>query len=302
MGAGKFAIALANRAASQIGLRVERNEVSATRGDPLLTFSNPRLQELRRRYARCDPAVIGSRQWHRWSLSNSDLAAFRGDNAYVWQRDGRASLAIGARYAIENDSARIFDRCTEDGAFGALTEIVENRTVSRDLVDAALELNFLDRHIGLSGKSVLDIGAGYGRLAHRATTAFDVQWACTDAIPVSTFLCEHYLTHRGAVARVVLLDQFKPIDTDVTVNVHSFTECTTQAVSWWLDRVRSRWLFIVPNAQDHGGTRILNSEGADLVPLITQRGFTLKACEPKYADEFAQTFGVQPTRYWLFEL
>ena len=46
---------------------------------------------------------------------------------------------------------------------------------------------------------MLDIGAGYGRLAHRMSAAFPQleDYCCVDAVPESTFLSEYYLRHRG---------------------------------------------------------------------------------------------------------
>ncbi len=291
----------ANRLTAPLGFRIEPVERPKSAVHPDLVSANPRLVELRNAYATCDRAVTASRQWHRWTISSADLQSFRGDTAYVWQRDGDASLAIGARYAIEHDPLGLLTRLREDGAFGARTIEIHGRLFSRDLVDSVLELTFLDRHLGLSGKRVLDIGAGYGRLAHRATEAFDVSWQCADAIPVSTFLSEFYLSYRGSSAVVTPLPDFST-DAEIVVNVHSFTECTLEAVDWWLSRVCSaKHLFLVPNAQEHGGTRLLTSYGDDLGPVLERHGFRLRLSEPKYADALAQQFAVQPTRYYLFD-
>jgi hypothetical protein len=241
----------------------------------------------------------------RWTLDRAQLRCFRGDNAYVWQRDGRASLGLSARYLTSNDPLRLLDKITEDGAFGAATEGLDGRRFSRDLIDSILELSFLARYLPMDTEpmSVLDIGAGYGRLAHRACAAFgQLHYLCVDAVPESTFLSEFYLRYRGSRARVIPLYDFKPVSTKLATNIHSFTECTTRAVNWWLSRLRDvQYLFVVPNAMDHGGTRIINSEGHDLQPLIERAGYRLSACEPKYADKFVQRFGVQPTYYYLFE-
>ncbi len=73
------------------------------------------------------------------------------------------------------------------------------------------ELCFLERELGLRERerfSVLDIGAGYGRLAHRMAAAHAerlADYCCVDAVPESTFVSEYYLRHRGVAppARVV---------------------------------------------------------------------------------------------------
>ena len=77
--------------------------------------------------------------------------------------------------------------------------------VTRDLPDSVAELNFLERHLAISQRTavvVLDIGAGYGRLAYRSVVALPLieRYLCTDAVPVSTFNCEHYLRYRGVDA------------------------------------------------------------------------------------------------------
>lgn len=302
------AVSAANRLIRPLGLRLDVLSSNGAIPDDVAVYlrpGNPRLRELRRRYAECDQAVTVSRQWHRWTLDRQQLRCFRGDNAYVWQRDGRASLALSARYLMSNDPMGLLDTVTEDGAFGAATEEVERRCFSRDLIDSILELNFLARHLPIATESmsVVDIGAGYGRLAHRACAAFaGLTYACTDAIPASTFLSEFYLKYRASRARVIPLYDFRSPSVDLATNVHSFTECTTAAVNWWLSRLGDvRHLFVVPNAMDHGGTRIINSEGCDLRPLIDAAGYRLLACEPKYADSFVQRYGVQPTYHYLFE-
>ena len=136
-----------------------------------------------------------------------------------------------------------------------------------------------------------------------------------DAVAESTFVCEYYLRFRGVEdrARVVPLDEIdaalgrEPVD--VAVNVHSWSECPLGAVEWWLDllaRQAVRHLMIVPNSEDHGGTRLTSMEPdrshRDLLPALAARGYRQVACEPKYLDPAVQRHGVSPTRHWLFEL
>jgi putative sugar O-methyltransferase len=129
------------------------------------------------------------------------------------------------------------ERLDEDGLFGAYTfDFNGEKLVSRDLLDSILEINFLDRHLGLArreGFNLLDVGAGYGRLAHRLATAFPgtMRIYCTDAVSESTFLCEYYLRFRGLADRteVVPLDEIearlRTVRIDVATNIHSFSEC-----------------------------------------------------------------------------
>lgn len=290
-----------------------------------LRRDHPRLAELRERYRALGGAIVERSTWSDELLrSEVDLGGFRGDNAYVWQfrdRNSEVNFLLAAYYARSIDRLGLLDRCTEDGLFGAYTfEVGEGLRVSRDLLDSVLEIHFLERHLGLSqraGVRVLDIGAGYGRLAHRLATGLPALGAClcVDAVAESTFVSEYYLRFRGVGdrARVVPLDEIdaalerEPVD--LAVNVHSWSECTLGAVEWWLDllaRHRVRHLMIVPNSEDHGGTRLTSIEPdrshRDVLPALGARGYRQLACEPKYLDPAVQRHGVSPTRHWLFEL
>jgi hypothetical protein len=282
-----------------------------------LRAGNPRLKQLKHDYSRFDRHVTESRQWTRHTVRGHDLLNFRGDNAYVWQVQGgdrEANYAISARHIESIDKSGLLDRLTEDGAFGAHVFNLNGRKVSRDLLDSVAELCFLDRHLGIFERPdlrILDIGAGYGRMAHRMVTALPnvTRFLCTDAIPVSTFISEYYLKFRGidtkatAVPVTDINSVLEDCPIDLAINVHSFSECRIQAVTWWLRIMRDRnisHVFVVPNALDHGGTRLLTNAKEDLMPLFTSHGFELTACEPKYLDPFTQQYGVQPTHYYLF--
>jgi hypothetical protein len=189
-----------------------------------LVGGNPRLAELRERYAG-HPAAAGSRWSPEFVAQEVDLASFRADNAYVWSsRD--AYVGFGARkarvatqainyvlsalYARQHDALGVLDSSAEDGLFGAPRFFVDEQlTVSRDLLDSALELDFLERHVAISTREslgVLDVGAGYGRLAHRLVEAVpQARVWCTDAIPESTFVSEFYLRFRGVDDRATVV-------------------------------------------------------------------------------------------------
>ncbi len=251
-----------------------------------------------------------------------DLRGFRGDAAYLWQeRDFNAAphYLATAGYAATIDKRGLLTTLQEDDLFGARTyQLGDTLTLSRDLLDSVFELNFLDRHTGLLDReelTILDIGAGYGRFAHRAARALPnlQQVICTDAIAESTFLCEYYLKYRGVAdaARVVPLDEIeaslKGLRVDIAVNIHSFSEMPHAAIVWWLDRVaatKARWLFVVPNAMDNGGELLVSTEAdgprRDFLPAILERGYELAGKEPKYRDPLVQRHGVTPTQYWLF--
>ncbi|MGH7859535.1 MAG: putative sugar O-methyltransferase, partial [Candidatus Binatia bacterium] len=210
-----------------------------------LSTDNPRLVELRRRYAAVSLPMARHTWWTPEYVDKTlDLVHFRGDNAYVWQT--RHTLgASGLRYYLyardisERDSLGFLPRLGEDGAFGAwVFRFHRFGAVSRDRLDSANELGFLARHGALGDGAplrILDIGAGYGRLAHRCHEVLPnlERYDCVDAVPESTFLCEVYLRFRECLdrTRVVAIDEISRLGDarpDLALNVHSFSEMSRE--------------------------------------------------------------------------
>ncbi len=225
--------------------------------DSDLSPTHPRLQELRDAYAALDvPATLTSR-WDRDAVDTFfDLRYFRGETLVYWHyrelpRIDSLKFFLFARHVRSVDTLGLLDTLTEDGAFGCWTyRYADGTVVSRDLLESASELLFLDQAAGVAsrpGLRVLDIGAGYGRLAHRAAEALPdlADWCCVDAVPESTFVSEYYLAMRGRTppARVVRLDRLRdevePGGFDLAVNIHSWPECPEAAVRWWVDELRA---------------------------------------------------------------
>ncbi|MGH8515832.1 MAG: putative sugar O-methyltransferase [Panacagrimonas sp.] len=291
----------------------------------------PRLIELRRRYAEVRLPVALHSVWGSGKESGArtsigwggiDLRTFRGHNAYVWDYAG-SNIQVGRlRYHLYAESLRTRDpagllsQLEEDGAFGCFTyDHPSVGRVSRDLLDSVLELNFLQRHLQFLQRSdlrVLDVGAGYGRMAYRSLEANPgiASYTCVDAVPESTFLCEFYLRHRGLSQRVevIALDE---LDTrlrgrrfDLAFNIHSFSECTYAAIEWWLRRLCAleiRHLLIVPNDP----TRFLSTESdrsnRDYAPLLGDLGFRQVACEPVFAEPTVRELMGVRDQMFLFE-
>ena len=267
-----------------------------------LRDDHPDLVALRARYAAFGGPVTEHSRWGDEALRRRlDLRWFRGDNGFVWHyREGlrltRLKFLLLTHDVLGQDVGDLARVLTEDGAFGCWThEFTGLPPLSRDLLDSIGEIAFLDRHLGLRSRPVriLDVGAGYGRLAHRAVTAApDATVRCTDAIPEATFLCDLYLRHRGVhpAASVVPLDEvgdLQPGSFDLAVNVHSWSECTRAAVDWWLSqlaRLDVPLLFLVPNEAE--GFTSLEPDGRrlDLLPSLAGAGFELVAEEPVVAD------------------
>jgi hypothetical protein len=273
-----------------------------------LQNTNPFLQTLRERY-KDHPAAFHS-QWSPDFISRRiRLTEFRSDNAYIWQNREVQDTAylLTAYYAQSTDKLGIFDRFFEDGRFGAFSFDFNGKPVSRDLLDSVIEINFFAECFGNRELRVLDIGAGYGRLGHRfSEIGRDISVMCTDAIPESSFLCDFYLKYRRANAQMVPLDEVsKHLPVDVAVNVHSFSECTVRAVTWWLELLRDAkvpYLIIVPNTGERFLSTEVDSSKLDFQNLIKECGYRLIRKRPKFADATGMDrYGLFPTWYHLFE-
>lgn len=278
---------------------------------------SPRLAELRRRYAG-HPATAHT-VWATENLSRDlDLTNFRGDNVFVWQTRATTPIQylVSTYYVRDNDPLALYDRMHEDGAFGAHTCQHNGRAISRDMLDSVLEISFLDEQIGIARNpelTVLDIGAGYGRLAYRMAETLPnlARYFCVDAVAESTVVSELYIRHRGVENKVTVvpLDEAEPVITgsriDVAVNIHSFSECALTSIEYWvdlIDRAGIPWIFVVPNT----GDRLVSSESdgsrLDVLPTFKAHGYSLAVTRDKYhrsAD--VQRFGLFPSTYLLFK-
>lgn len=297
--------------------RTDLSEVYLPEGaKTYLSPTNPVLLSYEERYRNCDYPVSDVLLWSKDRVRAEDILYFRGHNAYVFQ-EGRSNRNIFgyllAYYYVKSiDYLGLLEKLSEDNAFGAITYEIDGKKVSRDLLDSILEITFLDRHLSLVEKtefSILDIGAGYGRSAHRMVEAFPglKNYSCTDAIAVSSFVAEYYLNFRGIEKKAKLL----PLDTikgDIqkntfylAINVHSFSECTLTAIEWWLDLLnenRVPYLMIVPNS----GTELLTHDKRDFQPLVEKYGYELLVMEPKYKDPVVQKYAMNPDHFHLYKL
>jgi SAM-dependent methyltransferase len=256
-------------------------------------------------YANFDSPMAAKSLWTDHTVADDvTLQFFRGDNLFVWQYSrsptiNRYRYFIQARHIKAMDEWNLLDRLSEDGAFGCFTFEFEGLPlVSRDLLDSVAELTFLHRHTGLLDASplqVLDIGAGYGRLAHRLLEAapnVEMYW-CVDAVPRSTFLCEFYLRYRGLSERstVVPLPQLKqvlrPGEIDIAINIHSFSEMPKRAVAAWMGWVASLnvpTMLIVPNDPAGVFSREQDGRRLDCTDVLLEHGYSLDVREPTISD------------------
>ena len=298
----------------------------------ILRVDNPRLVELHRRYGKLASPLAEHTKWvASYRSEDLDLARFRADNVYLWQlrtrsfprpalRTAHAQAQLRyflyGRYVRALDTQSLLDRLREDSLFGCLTYSYKTLPpLSRDLLDSINELYFLDRELGLFNRGmlrVLDIGAGYGRLAHRMHEALPqlTRYYCVDAVPESTFLCEFYTGFRGCRDKVTVVPldevhQSLPADEiDLAVNIHSFSETGIVAIAGWLDevrRLRVPWLLIVPNDLDELLSWEVDGSRRDYAPLLNARGYRLRRNEPTIRDEDLRDLTHVSDHFLLFE-
>ena len=284
-----------------------------------LTPDNPRLIDLQRRYGAFHSDVTSPLVWNDRHVRAEDIAYFRGDNAWLWQTRGKNSnllaYAISFYYLKSMDALRLFDKVAEDENFGNFVFSIDGRRVSRDLLDSIAEIYFLHRHLKLGSRTgfrILDVGAGYGRLAHRVVTALSgvEKYYCADAVAVSTFVSEYYLQFRHVdKATVIPLDEIettlKEQRVDLAVNIHSFSECQISAIEWWvqlLSKHHVKYLMIVPNWSVGRGDRLLTNDGRGFLTLLERHGYRTIVSEPKYLEPIVQELGLYPSWHHLLEL
>ncbi len=284
-----------------------------------LQKNNSRLKDLQARYSVFNPDVTAPLEWKNGYLSPEDILYFRGDNAYLYQLRGTnmnvTSYALTAYYVKSIDTLGLLESLKEDDFFGNLTFNIDHKIVSRDLLDSIIEIYFLEKHLNISSSkdlTVLDIGAGYGRLAHRIVSALPniTEYLCTDAFPASTFISEYYMRFRKleSKAKVIPLDAVEDTlqkkTVNIAVNIHSFSECRIPAINWWLyilAKYNVKYLMIVPNSGIHGGQFLQTDDGKDFRKVIEKHGYKLLVKEPKYRDLIVQRYGINPTYHYLFE-
>lgn len=261
-----------------------------------LSRSDPRLLELEDSYKRFGGPVHSLWENHQNGI---DLNNFRSDGQYVGQfaERGAEQYQDALNYIAENDPEDYLRKLSEDRAFGMQAfdlplpsgEVI---AVSRDLLDSIMEIYFLQECLGfssISALSLLDLGAGYGRFAHRLTTAMpNAKVTCTDGVAVSTFLCEFYLEYRQAKGTsVVPLTDLARLNAgafDVCANIHSWSECSAETINFWLDKLvqwEVPYLFLVPHDPRYV---CVNKDGSvqSFRPLLEGHGFRLVHERPKY--------------------
>lgn len=296
------------------------NTTIPNEAEKYLNKENPFLKELQSAYSKFNEKVTIPLIWNDEHLKPEDIVYFRGDNAYVWQLRGPnmnvLSYALTTFYIKSIDKYGLLGKLKEDESFGNFTFRIDNKVISRDLLDSIAEIYFLDKYLNIynfKDLRILDIGAGYGRLAYRAVNSLPniKEYFCTDAVPVSTFISDYYLRFRNVAdrAKVIRLDKIedvlKTVKIDIAINIHSFSECNISAIEWWISLLaknKVRYLFIVPNSVNLQDESLLTNDAKEFSSIVKKYGYNLIVREPKYTDLIVQTYGINPAYYYLFSL
>lgn len=292
-----------------------------------LNTNNEYLIELKRKYSKLNLPVTSHSFWSEKTMNSDefDIKYFRGDNVFLWQYRSVGSEAelkylLYTYYIRELDKKKLLEKLKEDDLFGVYIFNYDDKLkISRDLLDSISEIYFLDEHLNLynhENLKILDIGAGYGRFAYRMIKAFSKieNFFCVDAVAESTFICDFYLRFRGVNSKVKTIPLYeineRLMDEEIflVTNIHSFSECTFDAIKWWLDFIikkRIKYFFLVPNPTESG--KLLSTErngnSIEYLPEILSRGYKLIAKKSKFTNKTLQTFlHHTPVYYYLFEL
>ena len=116
---------------------------------------------------------------------------------------------------------------SRDAEFGARVVNTVLGGVTRMWLDGNVEIEFIRRNMPgfLQGASVLDIGAGYGRLAVMMRP-FVKEYACVDPVKVSTAICRAYTARFAPTVKTLNLDEFVNGSEfyNLAINIHCWNE------------------------------------------------------------------------------
>jgi len=290
-----------------------KNTFLPSNASEYLTRSNPKLIKLKQAYN--EFISIENNLWKEGYIEDEHILYFRGDNPYVWQKRGRdlniMSYTMTYFYLKNNDKDHILLKNNEDESFGIETFKINNQIISRDLLDSVNEIIFIKKHILINETkkiNILDIGAGYGRLAHRVVeTLTEVKkYYCTDAIAESTFISEYYIKYRKLQNKISVIPLhevellLEKLTIDLVINIHSFSEMDESFIKYWIKIISNKkikYLFIIPNTKD----KLISYNGSNFQSIIESLGYKLIIKKPKYNEPILQEYGLNPTYYYLFK-
>ena len=280
--------------------------------------TNPKLIQLRKDYQKFLGNNFKKGLWTENYLGEKDLIYFRGDNPYVHQRRGnqQSQLAYLLTYFwLKSKHSKDLSSFNEEESFGVFSYIIDNKIISRDLLDSFNEILFLKEHFFYNYDTkvnILEIGAGYGRLAKWLTknTNYIEHYYCIDAIPESTFISDYYLKYYNKIKNITVVPIHKRKiflenqNISLAINIHSFSEIAIDFIKFWIEEVislRIPYLFIVPNAGHLYRGDLISFDNKNFENIIESNGYELVIKRDKYLEPHIQKYGLNPTIYYLYK-
>lgn len=226
-------------------------------------------------------ALAGLQMWTSWQNKvKASLPMFCANPIYVEQLSpSKQEFArIGAEVfgnPIEPEAA------LRDVEFGGVAHKFrvgpEIKSATRMWLDANIEIRFIEQHCPVEKPRVLEIGAGYGRLA-ALYQPLCARYVTTDAVPISTQLCRFYCGRYAPDVEVWNLAELavnaQPDMFDLAVNIHSWNECSVEQIRQWLDvlvGLRVPWLFAVSHGKGAGAWKTQEHGQPSWRHLLTER-------------------------------
>lgn len=285
-----------------------------------LSRSDVSLIDLEQRYA--ELSLFEHSNWRDFS-DRIDLTKFRGEDAYMSQLNYGMTLGHYQRtfdYLVQRGERGNLVKLDEDESFGAIcfqSGVFQNGVVtySRDLLDSISELRFIRETLSLNTQTnitILDVGAGYGRLLHRISQMFgNAKGYGVDGVPLSTYICDFYLKYRGVypTMQAVPLDYLGQIsNVDLATNVYSFAECTLSTIDYWLKfcaDLNIKYFFLCPHDYSLTVGAFVSHEtdgrNLDYWPLFERYGYKLLRRVYKYEPKEISPTMVFGTEFCMFE-
>ena len=198
-----------------------------------------------------------------WSSGEASLPNFATHPIFLDQSQSEAEYQSVADYVYAKTRGQIDpEGKLRDAEFGARVVETTHGKLTRAWLDSCVETEFLCRHMPEDfGDRILDIGAGYGRLAVTLGLMSPARYVCVDPVPISTKVCREYCARFAPNIEVPSLPDFLAIHNqggyafDLAINVHSWNECTREQISAWLDildEIKVPYLFTVSHGDNAG--------------------------------------------------
>lgn len=282
----------------------------------ILSRDNPMLLALEADYAKLN--MFGHVNWQAYQ-STVDIQNFRGEYGYLSQLNYGMTADHYARtydYLVRLGEEHRIRLLGEDGVFGAITfTSPDGVKYSRDLLDSVFELRFLRETLSLyyddSDFTLLDVGAGYGRLLHRCSQLY-LHSKCygVDGVPLSTYLCDYYLKYRNVwPGKSIPLGDLNSLNhADIATNCYSFAECSLSTIEFWIRYCTDlgvQYFMIVPH--DYGQmdgafvSHEVDGTNIDYLPLFDKYGYKLMRRQHKYQPREDSHLYVYGTEYAMWE-